>query len=590
MSSEPTEPLLLNTSHGLLVAPTTSAADNSQLESDQKVPCCHPSTRLFRSLILFLACTLTFGSYFSYDNPGALTSAFKLHICQNSTAKYEWMYSIYSWPNTIQPFLGGYIIDNVLGVRRAAVIFCSLIALGTAIVALSTTIHFSEGSLMPFYVAIVGRFVFGLGGESLTVTQNTFVARWFSGAELATAFAICLSFSRIGSALNFAVEKPIANSLGFSYALWASAVFCVVSTLAGLLLSKLDKMGEEAGIVGRRKKKKSQHTEEKQRTEVEDEKEGAVEEEEEEETDEDDANWRDVGKVLRCRETLMYGICMSFYVAVFVFITIASSFFQRKYKLSPKDANTYVAIPYTVSAVISPFLGFIIDSIGYSVQWVFLASVSLSAIHLSFALTNLSPFAVMIWMGCTYSLCAASLWPMVALIVDLKQLGTAYGLMTALQNLGLAVAPLIIGPLVEDDQLSSYIVAEYIFSSCSALSALFCIILIIADGTMGDGLLYSSSRRIKRILAKRVKMKRRLLKNKRRRKERQLLEDRSGYGATTLTDGRSLEASWQSTTEGISNSPGDDINGLLSPRTATEMRSTYLRKLDILLRRKGGLS
>ena len=50
-------------------------------------------------------------------------------------------------------------------------------------------------------------------------------------------------------------------------------------------------------------------------------------------------------------------------------------------------------------------------------------------------------------------MCAASLWPMVAIIVDLKQLGTAYGLMTALQNLGLAVAPLVIGPLVENDDL-----------------------------------------------------------------------------------------------------------------------------------------
>ena len=33
------------------------------------------------------------------------------------------------------------------------------------------------------------------------------------------------------------------------------------------------------------------------------------------------------------------------------------------------------------------------------------------------------------------------------------------GLMTALQNLGLAVAPLVIGPLVENDDLGSYVTA-----------------------------------------------------------------------------------------------------------------------------------
>ena len=32
-----------------------------------------------------------------------------------------------------------------------------------------------------YYLALVGRFVFGLGGESLTVAQNTYTARWFDG-------------------------------------------------------------------------------------------------------------------------------------------------------------------------------------------------------------------------------------------------------------------------------------------------------------------------------------------------------------------------------------------------------------------------
>jgi len=417
------------------------------------------------------------------------------------------MYSIYSWPNTIQPFIGGYLIDNVLGPRKAAILFCSLVALGTAIVALSTTLEFPHGSFMPFYIAVCGRFVFGLGGESLTVTQNTFVARWFEGRELATAFAICLSFSRIGSALNFAVEKPIANSLGFSYALWASAIFCVVSTLAGMILSTMDRLGEDERVVGPKKKMYDESGKEVKNIIfmlilyprvvylwlfmcvvysccffvlflrvffyyfcscflffyyryylwrqffnklttvfvlyfffVDFKKIAALSEAEIklEKEEESEPNWRDIRKVLRLREILIYIVCMSFYVAVFVFITIASPFFQRKYSVTPSVANTYVAIPYTVSAIISPILGFCIDYIGYSAQWVLLACLSLTAIHLTLATTMFPPYAMMIWMGCTYSLCAASLWPMVALIVNLKQLGSAYGLMTALQNLGLA--------------------------------------------------------------------------------------------------------------------------------------------------------
>jgi hypothetical protein len=48
-----------------------------------------------------------------------------------------------------------------------------------------------EGTSTAFALALGGRFVFGLGGETLSVVQNAFVAKWFSGgSDLATAFAI----------------------------------------------------------------------------------------------------------------------------------------------------------------------------------------------------------------------------------------------------------------------------------------------------------------------------------------------------------------------------------------------------------------
>jgi hypothetical protein len=52
--------------------------------------------------------------------------------------------------------------------------FCFFILLGELMFALG--IQFKL-----YYLALVGRFVFGLGGESLTVAQNTYTARWFEG-------------------------------------------------------------------------------------------------------------------------------------------------------------------------------------------------------------------------------------------------------------------------------------------------------------------------------------------------------------------------------------------------------------------------
>jgi hypothetical protein len=55
--------------------------------------------------------------------------------------------------------------------------------------------------------------VFGLGGESVSVAQSAITARWFKGAEVATAFGIALSFSRIGSAANFDISPSVAGNV-----------------------------------------------------------------------------------------------------------------------------------------------------------------------------------------------------------------------------------------------------------------------------------------------------------------------------------------------------------------------------------------
>jgi len=51
----------------------------------------------------------------------------------------------------------------------------------------------------------------------------------------------------------------------------------------------------------------------------------------------------------------------------------------------------------------------------------------------------------MAMMGIAFSLVPAVMWPSVAYIVDEKKLGTAFGLMTMIQNIGLAGFNLMIG-------------------------------------------------------------------------------------------------------------------------------------------------
>jgi MFS family permease len=81
-----------------------------------------------------------------------------------------------------------------------------------------------------------------------------------------------------------------------------------------------------------------------------------------------------------------------------------------------------------ISAFASPVCGFLIDLIGYNTLWVAGAVSGTIGAHMLLGFTFLNPFVAMAFMGLCYSLLAASLWPMVALIVPKHQLGTAYGL------------------------------------------------------------------------------------------------------------------------------------------------------------------
>ena len=77
---------------------------------------CRPDGFLYRSAGLILMCLLGFGSYFCFDNPGALQNEIKVTM-KISTFEFANLYSLYSWPNVVFPVIGGYLIDAVFGLR-----------------------------------------------------------------------------------------------------------------------------------------------------------------------------------------------------------------------------------------------------------------------------------------------------------------------------------------------------------------------------------------------------------------------------------------------------------------------------------------
>lgn len=107
-------------------------------------------------------------------------------------------------------------------------------------------------------------------------------------------------------------------------------------------------------------------------------------------------------------------------------------------------ADQVMSIPYSLSAVLSPFLGLAVDRFGKRAVVVALAPAVLIVVHLSLAYwRGLSPVVPLVGQGLAYSAFAAVLWPSIPFTVAEDKVGVAYGLTTAVQNGGLALFPLV---------------------------------------------------------------------------------------------------------------------------------------------------
>jgi len=99
-------------------------------------------------------------------------------------------------------------------------------------------------------------------------------------------------------------------------------------------------------------------------------------------------------------------------------------------------------------------------------------------VYLLLVYSQLPPWVPMAMLGIAFSLIPAVMWPSVAYIVDENRLGTAYGLMTMIQNIGLAAFNWIIGSAndlagASAQNPAGYIPGMWIFSGLGLLGFFF---------------------------------------------------------------------------------------------------------------------
>ncbi|KAM3874916.1 lysosomal dipeptide transporter MFSD1 isoform 2-T2 [Diretmus argenteus] len=382
-----------------------------------------------------------------------------------NTAQFMQLYAWYSWPNVILCFLGGFLLDRVFGIRLGTVIFSLFVCVGQII--------FATGALVDhFWLMEVGRFVFGIGGESLAVAQNTYAVNWFKGKELNLVFGLQLSMARLGSTVNMNIMGWVYSKVGglvgtpgyttLGASLMIAAVTCLFSLSCALVLAFLDKRAE-----------KILHKEQGK-----------------------------TGEVIKLTDVkdfpfvlwLIFIICVGYYVAIFPFIGLGQVFFIEKFNFSPAEARAINSVVYIISAPASPILGFMVDKIGKNVIWVMCAVVTTLTAHMMLAFTFWNPWIAMSLLGVSYSLLACALWPMVAFVVPEHQLGTAYGFMQSIQNLGLALIAMAAGSILDN---KGYLFLEVFFSACLCIALIAVVMLYFVDYLRGGDLNLSAAARAK---------------------------------------------------------------------------------------------
>jgi MFS family permease len=395
---------------------------------------------------------LTFGSYFAYDSIGAIAPT----LIQALGLDREFIgqtYTLYSVAAILSVFIGGLLIDR-FGTRRASLLFSALVTLGAFIVAVAPDT----------WLLYAGRFVFGWGSESLVVAQSAIFTRWFKGKELAFSFGVGLTISRLGTLFSFNTEALIAEYFGdYRAALWAAVLLCILSFLANLVYILLDRRGE--GVLGL-------HEEGGGGTIV-------------------------LADVKKFTGSYWYVtlLCVTFYSAIFPFTALSTDFFHDKWGL-PLTAGAEGGFLYQVfqnvlhmfstaggtttiiifaSMVFAPVFGNLLDRFGKRATVMLFGSVLMVPAFLTMALTMVPPAIPMVVLGIAFVLVPAAMWPSISLIVEKNRVGTAFGLTTMIQNIGLALFPWLNGAL--RDATQAYTASMIMFSSLGLVGLVFAFLL-----------------------------------------------------------------------------------------------------------------
>jgi MFS family permease len=366
----------------------------------------NPPPAAWRWAVLVAISVAMFANYYVYDSVGPVADLLQRQLGFSDT-QIGTLNAIYSLPNIIMVLVGGILVDR-FGTRLSTLIFTIICTIGAVLTAIAPS----------FFLMATGRLIFGLGAESMIVAITVAIGQWFVGRQLGFAFGVNLSIARAGSYsadLSTTWFKPLYEQ-GWQPPLLLAAAISVISVAAAFIYYALEQRAARQFDLTQP-------------------------------TPTDRLVWSDLWRFDRSYWYIV-GLCVTFYSVIFPFrSTFAIKYFQHAHGLSLQDAGALNGYVFLAAIFATPAFGLMVDKLGHRAAFMAFGSLLLAAVFPILGYTNLNLWVSTVLIGIAFSLVPAVIWPAVPYLVEPSRLGTGYGLMTMVQNIGLTVFNYSVGLL-----------------------------------------------------------------------------------------------------------------------------------------------
>jgi MFS family permease len=415
------------------------------------------------------------------------------------------MEKIYKWTPEVFGMLGGSefflnvfafflifsgIILDKMGIRFTLITAGITMVLGASIKFYALTQGFADSNLAitlnsfltwipaSAKLAFIGFSIFGVGVEMAGITVSKTIVKWFKGKEMALAMGLEMAVARLGVFAVFRLSPIFAENGGPSNSVYMGLAFLLIGFITFFIYTFMDRaLDKQTGEIVT--------------------------------SPEDEFKISDIGKIFSNPGFLaIAGLCVLFYSAIFPFQKFATDMLASKLDVSIKDAAAYFSYFPIGAMVLTPIIGYYLDVKGKGATMMVFGAVLLTISHLLFALIPAESFSVfaaisiIVILGTAFSLVPASMWPSLPKIVEERYLGSAYGAIFWIQNIGLLAVPILIGwalsasnPGVSAQIAANvqgvkydYTVTELIFTAFGVLAFVLSFVLKAVDRKHGYGL------------------------------------------------------------------------------------------------------